>query len=171
MRRTCWPWRAGASSRTQIAGPGCAAPCRCRAADGCPSSHSARSQLHRNYGRLYAAQGKTTEALRQFANDIYYAALESGPEHVNAAPGYGSCVLPRHAARLTPRAASYFLMGASFHAQGRVEQGLAFFDKVVDVWYKFLASVRTHADEVDAMDEAQLAEVRRGRAGLRVGRR
>ena len=98
-----------------------------------------RSQLHRNFGKLYASQGKHEEALRQLANDIYYSSLEIGPEHVDTSAGY-------------------YHMANIFYAQNRVEHALAFYDKVVDVWYKFLASVRNNAEEIDVLGEAQLAE-------------
>ena len=35
-------------------------------------SNSLRSQLNRNFGKLYALQGKHTDALRHMAHDIYY---------------------------------------------------------------------------------------------------
>jgi hypothetical protein len=40
-----------------------------------------------------------------------------------------------------------------------VESALAFYDKVVDIWYKFLASVRGDAHVADGFGEAQLSEV------------
>jgi hypothetical protein len=40
-----------------------------------------------------------------------------------------------------------------------VESALAFYDKVVDIWYKFLASVRGDAQVADGFGEAQLSEV------------
>jgi tetratricopeptide (TPR) repeat protein len=38
-------------------------------------SNALRSQLRRNFGRLYASQGKYEEALRQLADDVYYSSL------------------------------------------------------------------------------------------------
>ena len=43
-------------------------------------------------------------------------------------------------------------------SQNRVENGLAFYDKVVDIWYKFLANVRSNAQDIDVLGEAQIAE-------------
>lgn len=102
-------------------------------------SNAVRSQLHRNFGKMRAAQGKYDDALRQLANDVYYSSLEIGPEHVDTAGGY-------------------FHMANIFYQQNRVESALAFYDKVVDIWYKFLASVRNQQDEIDVVGEAQLAE-------------
>ena len=38
-------------------------------------SNALRSQLRRNFGRLYASQSKFDEALRQLADDVYYSSL------------------------------------------------------------------------------------------------
>lgn len=40
----------------------------------------------------------------------------------------------------------------------QVESSLAFYDKVVDIWYKFLASVRGDASLAENVGEAQLSE-------------
>jgi tetratricopeptide (TPR) repeat protein len=102
-------------------------------------SNLIRSQLHRNFGKLYAGQGKHVEALQQLAHDVYFSSLEVGPEHVDTAAGY-------------------FHMANIFSSQNRVENGLAFYDKVVDIWYKFLANVRSNAQDIDVLGEAQIAE-------------
>merc|ERR1712139_501706 len=49
-----------------------------------------RSQLHRNFGKLYASQGRHEEALQQLAHDVYYSSLMVGPEHVDTCAGYYS---------------------------------------------------------------------------------
>ena len=102
-------------------------------------SNAIRSQLHRNFGKLYASQGKYQEALRQLSNDVYYSSLEIGPEHVDTAGGY-------------------YHMANIFYSQNRIENALALYDKVVDIWYKFLASVRNNSEVTDVLGEAQLAE-------------
>lgn len=85
-------------------------------------SNALRSQLRRNFGKLYASQGRYEEALRQLADDVYYSSLMVGPEHIDTSGGY-------------------FQLGNVFFAMNRVENALAMYDKVVDVWYKCLASV------------------------------
>ena len=42
-----------------------------------------------------------------------------------------------------------------------MDSALAFYDKVVDIWYKFLASMRNEAQAIDGFSEAQLSEVQR----------
>lgn len=81
------------------------------------ASDALRSTLRRNFGKLYAAQGRYEEALHHLADDIYHSSLQFGPEHVHTSGGY-------------------FEMGACFFALQQVEPALAFFDKTADVWYK-----------------------------------
>lgn len=102
-------------------------------------SNTIRSKLHRNFGKLYASQGKFADALKELAVDIYYSSLEFGPEHVDTAAGY-------------------YHMATIFYSENKIENALAFYDKVVDIWYKFLVSVRNSSEEIDALSEAQLAE-------------
>jgi len=107
-------------------------------------SNAIRSQLHRNFGKLYASQGRYQDALQQLASDVYFSSLEIGPEHVDTAGGF-------------------YHMANIFYAQNRIENALALFDKVVDIWYKFLAGVRNSAGgdgeaAFAVLGEAQLAE-------------
>lgn len=41
-----------------------------------------------------------------------------------------------------------------------MESSLAFYDKVVDIWYKFLASVRSDSSLAENVGEAQMSEGR-----------
>ena len=100
-----------------------------------------RSQLHRNFGKLYSAQGKLAEALQELAKDIYCSSLEFGPEHVNTSGGY-------------------FCMASVFYSQHRIENALAFYDKVVDIWFKFLSAQRVGGGGTVALSPSQLAEAR-----------
>lgn len=102
-------------------------------------SNLIKSQLYRNFGKLYTAQKKYENALTNLAEDIYYASLDMGPEHVLTAGGY-------------------YLMANIFLSQNKLEQALAFLDKVVDVWYKYLAGMRNKSDTAETLTEAQLAE-------------
>eukprot|EP00903_Cladosiphon_okamuranus_P017563 g16177.t1 len=102
-------------------------------------SNAIRSQLHRNFGKLHTAQNKLDEALDDLSKDIYCSSLEVGPEHIDTSAGY-------------------FLMANIFYAQRKVESSLAFYDKVVDIWYKFLASIRNDAGVAETVGKAQLSE-------------
>jgi len=93
------------------------------------ASDALRSTLRRNFGKLYASQGRFEDALRHLADDVYHSSLQFGPEHVHTSGGY-------------------FEMGACFFALQKVEPALAFFDKVVDIWYKTVTRLLYAAETV-----------------------
>ena len=103
------------------------------------ASNALRSKLHRNFGKLYALKGEYTEALQHMAKDIYFLSLDLGPENVQTAVGY-------------------FNMGNVFIAQSQLEKGLAFYDKVVDIWYKYLADIRSEVAEKAVLETANTTE-------------
>ncbi|CAN0546739.1 unnamed protein product, partial [Ectocarpus sp. 12 AP-2014] len=78
-------------------------------------------------------------ALDDLSKDVYCSSLEVGPEHIDTSAGF-------------------FLIANIFYAQRKVESSLAFYDKVVDIWYKFLASVRNDANLAENVGRAQLSE-------------
>ncbi|KAI8621217.1 hypothetical protein BC830DRAFT_1095244 [Chytriomyces sp. MP71] len=92
-----------------------------------------RSQMHRNFGLLYASQGNYQEALNQLAQDIYYSAVDKGPENILVLGGY-------------------FQLGNVLHKQGKLDQVTTVFDKVVAIWKATLKA------DVEVLDEAQQAE-------------
>ncbi|KAJ3322837.1 Zinc finger MYND domain-containing protein 12 [Boothiomyces sp. JEL0866] len=77
-----------------------------------------KSQLHRNFGQLYAAQGQYDKALHQLALDITCITMHTNnPEDVAVSGGY-------------------YHMGIIFQKQGRNEDAIAFYDIVVSIWSK-----------------------------------
>ena len=96
-----------------------------------------RSAMHRNFGKLYAAQGKLEEALTELARDAYYCALQVGPDHIDATP-------------------PYFHMASIFAAQDNVEAALAFFDRVVDSWFKYLVAATSAGDAASEVPGSKL---------------
>jgi tetratricopeptide (TPR) repeat protein len=74
-----------------------------------------KSKLHRNFGQLYAAQEQYEKAIYQLSMDVYHCSLASNPEDITVTGGY-------------------YQMGNIFQKQGRIEDALAFFDKVVNIW-------------------------------------
>lgn len=97
-----------------------------------------KATLHRLFGRLYKMKGRHSSALRQMANCVYYTSLHTGPEHVDATR-------------------AYFDLGQLFFDMRKVEQGLAFYDKVVDIWYKYLASLQDE-EKIDEIGNALQGE-------------
>ncbi len=82
-------------------------------------SNDVLALINRNFGKLYCAQQQFEMGLRRHAEDVYYCSLEYGPEHLATT-------------------AAYFYMARAFLQMSRAENGLAFFDKIVDILFKFL---------------------------------
>ncbi|KAK3256017.1 hypothetical protein CYMTET_34817 [Cymbomonas tetramitiformis] len=106
-----------------------------------------RSQLSRLFGQLYALQGKHTEALQAFAEDVYYCAQEYGPEDVRTSLGY-------------------YNMSKVFQSQGALAKSLACNDMVMHIWASSLKTlVLGEAPEINAgaqgipLGRSQLLEV------------
>lgn len=100
-----------------------------------------RSQLHQLIGRLNFAQCNFDAAKLEFASCIFFSSRSYGAEAVATAPGY-------------------FRLGDTFLAQTNVENSLAFFDKVVDIWYKYLSAIHSTAEQaVSAGEEARGPQV------------
>jgi tetratricopeptide (TPR) repeat protein len=79
------------------------------------SDDAIKSKLHRNFGQLYAAQEQYEKALYQLAMDVYHCSKATSPEDVQVTGGY-------------------YLMGNIFVKQTRLEDAIAFYDKVVTIW-------------------------------------
>lgn len=112
-----------------------------------------RARMHMLMGRVNTSLGKFEEAKPEFSSCIYYMSKCAGAESIAASLGY-------------------FRLGDVFLAQGNVECALAFFDKVVDIWYKYLTNLHTptgpsleatQAAPTEKLTEEQLAD---GRAQL-----
>lgn len=121
-------------------------------------TNAINSKLYRNLGLLYAAKGDYEEALRQLANDIFYASEEFGTHDIRTSGGY-------------------FHMGNVFFRQGKMDIADTLYRQVTDIWYSHLyniVKVRTRTpptpkgvgplivemfdEQEDSLDEAQEAE-------------
>lgn len=81
-----------------------------------------QSQLNRLYGQLYTAKSQYDAALQAFAKDIYYSALEYGPNEIRTSLGY-------------------YNLGKVFQTIGRIERARGFFKQVVRSWLEALKIV------------------------------
>ena len=90
-----------------------------------------KSRLYMLKGRVSTALGNFEAAKPDFSDAIYHASRCYGAESIVASIGY-------------------FRLGDIFLAQGNVECALAFFDKVVDIWYKYLSEL--HRGDKTAAD-------------------
>lgn len=89
-------------------------------------SDKVKSRLHQLLGRLHTAEGRFEDAKTEFASSIFYSAKAYGAEAIATAIGY-------------------YNLGDVFIALGNIESALAFFDKVVDIWYKYLSGLHSQA--------------------------
>jgi tetratricopeptide (TPR) repeat protein len=85
-------------------------------------SDRVKSKLHQLYGQLYAQKREYESARDEFGRAVYFSTRCFGAESVGASAGY-------------------FRLGEIFLAEGKLDNALAFFDKVVDIWYKYLSSI------------------------------
>jgi tetratricopeptide (TPR) repeat protein len=85
-------------------------------------SDKTKSRLYMLKGRVSIAQGNFDASKPDFADSIYFASRSYGAEAVVTSIGY-------------------FRLGDVFLAEGNVECALAYFDKVVDIWYKYLSEL------------------------------
>lgn len=87
-----------------------------------------KSRLHQLMGRLYSYENNLEKSKEEYASCVFYSAKSYGAEAIATSSGYYS-------------------LGDVFLAQGNVECALAFFDKVVDIWYKYLSALHSRALE------------------------
>jgi tetratricopeptide (TPR) repeat protein len=85
-----------------------------------------KSRLHQLMGRLYYYDQDLEKSKEEYASSVFYSAKCYGAEAIATSSGY-------------------YALGDVFLSQGNVECSLAFFDKVVDIWYKYLSALHTRA--------------------------
>ena len=104
-----------------------------------------RAQLSRLYGQLYALQGKHSQALQSFAEDVYYCSLEYGTQDVRTSLGF-------------------YNLGKVFQSKGEMEKCGRCCEQVLDIWLNALTDTVLGEGGPDdggrmPISEAQLAEV------------
>ncbi|KAF4659693.1 zinc finger, MYND-type containing 12 [Perkinsus olseni] len=75
------------------------------------------SAMQRNFGRLYVAQEKYSEALRSFAEDTYQTTCRFGPRDPRTAPCYNNMGRVFQAMNEASKAASFYTTVTSTYAQ------------------------------------------------------
>ena len=83
---------------------------------------SLKAELHQSFGLLYASDAKLDAALKQLTCATYYLCVMNGPEHVLTSFGY-------------------FDLGNVFAARSHMENAMAFYDKVKEIWSRHLMAV------------------------------
>ncbi|XP_078529978.1 zinc finger MYND domain-containing protein 12 [Lissotriton helveticus] len=107
------------------------------------------AKLHRIHGTLlFFSKGNMTEALRHFANDIYYSSCAYGAGDIRTAPGY-------------------FHMANIFLRQRKEDVADSFYAEVTEIWHAHLSKMlqgrlqnsrETEGAEEDCIEEPQAAE-------------
>ena len=82
------------------------------------------AKLFQLLGRINYARANYDGAKRDFAQGIFFSSRASGAEAI-------------------PSSLGYYSIGEVFLTQGSIEHALAYFDKVVDIWYKYLSALHT----------------------------
>ncbi|KAG7520809.1 hypothetical protein JOB18_036257 [Solea senegalensis] len=111
--------------------------------------HTLHRQLHRSLGLLHTVTGNLEAALFNFANDIYFASEEYGPESTVTCQGY-------------------FLMANVFAKQGKMTITHSLYSTVTQTWHVHLSKlVQAHVQNAQtpcmllehSYDKSQHAEV------------
>lgn len=103
-------------------------------------SDGTRYRLHMLLGRVNTVRGNFDLAKAEYASSVYYAACCYGAEAI-------------------PTSIGYFRLGDVFLGRGNVECALAFFDKVVDIWYKYLSALHASATNPEGRSQGKAANI------------
>ncbi|RNA03328.1 Zinc finger MYND domain-containing 12 [Brachionus plicatilis] len=91
------------------------------------------SKLYRNIAMLQISKGDFDQALRNLANDIYYASEEFGTESFQVSGGY-------------------FLIANIFFKQGKMDVADSLYRQVVNMWHSHLEQVVGKKTEISELD-------------------
>jgi len=78
---------------------------------------SYRASLHKAFGRLFTAQTRYADAIKELAQGIYLECNEFGPESIQVC-------------------SSYFYLGSIMQKQDKKEEASAFYQKIIEIWKK-----------------------------------
>ena len=91
-----------------------------------------RASLHKTFGRLFTAQDRLDDAIKELSQGIYLDWIEYGPESIQLC-------------------SSYFYLALIFHKQGKKIETKSFYQKIVEIWKK-------HILEHEQNEENQIEE-------------
>ena len=106
-----------------------------------------RSKLHMLLGRTKTVLGQFDDAKAEFSKAVLYSSKALGADSAVTSLGY-------------------FRLGDVFLAQTKVECALAYFDKVVDIWFKYLSALHNTLDPAYRPNTLSQSETQRIRTGL-----
>jgi tetratricopeptide (TPR) repeat protein len=94
-----------------------------------------RASLHKTFGRLFTAQDRLEDAIKELSQGIYLECMEYGPESIQLW-------------------SSYYYLASIFHKQGRKEETKSFYQKIVEIWKKHI--LEQEFDEEEQLKEYQI---------------
>ncbi len=80
-----------------------------------------RASLHKAFGRLFTAQQRYVDAIKELSEGIYLECKQFGPETVQLC-------------------SSYFYLGSIFNKQEKKEECKSFYQKIIEIWKKHIMS-------------------------------
>jgi tetratricopeptide (TPR) repeat protein len=95
-----------------------------------------RASLHKTFGRLFTAQDRLEDAIKELSQGIYLECMEYGPESIQLWSSY------------------YYLANIFRHKQGRKEETKSFYQKIVEIWKKHI--LEQEFDEEEQLKEVQI---------------
>lgn len=107
------------------------------AMDGASSNEVSRyrASLHKTFGRLFTAQDRPDEAIKELWQGIYLEWVEYGPE------GIQLC-------------SSYYYLASIFLKKGKKEETKSFYQKIVEIWKKHI--LEQDGDEGENLEEYEI---------------
>lgn len=94
-----------------------------------------RASLHKTFGRLFTAQDRLAEAIKELSQGIYLEWMEYGPESIQLC-------------------SSYYYLANIFHKLGKKEETKSFYQKIVEIWKKHI--LEQEFDEEEQFKEYQI---------------
>lgn len=92
--------------------------------------NSVNSRLYRAFGLVQAAKGNNEEALRLFAEQVYYSSLVAGTESIGAANGY-------------------YNLGNVWSREPNQQQALSLYIKAVECWLQIIEEKNLSLSEAE----------------------
>lgn len=96
-----------------------------------------RASLHKTFGRLFTAQDRLDDAIKELSQGIYLEWLEYGPESIQLC-------------------SSYYYLANIFYKLGKKEETKSFYQKIVEIWKKHILENEVNEEEMPR--ESQIHE-------------
>lgn len=92
-----------------------------------------RASLHKTFGRLFTAQDRLNDAIKELSQGIYLEWVEYGPESIQLC-------------------SSYYYLANIFHKLGKKEETKGFYQKIVEIWKKHILEHELNEEEHEEVE-------------------